>query len=120
MYEIEKLKIKQMLGSEVYDTLKETKCVLAGGAITSLFTNREINDFDLYFTSKESLTQVFAQAVGVSEDEFLSPYDLIIKFATKRSMLCVWINMVSRSSNSFITRSILILKVSSNHLTSSM
>ena len=40
MYEIEKLKIKQMLGSEVYDMLKETKCVLAGGAITSLFTNQ--------------------------------------------------------------------------------
>lgn len=89
MYEVEKRKIKEMLGSEVYDMLKETKCVLAGGAITSLFTNREINDFDLYFTSKESLSQVFAQAFGVSEDEFLSPYDLIVKFATKRSMLCV-------------------------------
>ena len=89
MYEVEKRKIKEMLGSEVYDMLKETKCVLAGGAITSLFTNREINDFDLYFTSKESLSQVFAQAFSVSEDEFLSPYDLIIKFATKRSMLCV-------------------------------
>ena len=89
MYEVEKRKIKEMLGSEVYDVLKETKCVLAGGAITSLFTNKEINDFDIYFTSKESLSQVFAQAVGVSEDEVLSPYDLIVKFATKRSMLCV-------------------------------
>lgn len=89
MYQVEKHKIKEMLGEDVYNMLKETKCVLAGGAITSLFTNREINDFDLYFTSKESLSQVFAQAFGVSEDEFLSPYDLIVKFATKRSMLCV-------------------------------
>lgn len=89
MFEVEKAKIKQMLGNDVYDMLKETKCVLAGGAITSLFTNKEINDFDVYFTSKESLSQVFAQAFGVSEDEFLSPYDLIVKFATKRSMLCV-------------------------------
>lgn len=89
MYTFEKAKIKQMLGNDVYDMLKETKCVLAGGAITSLFTNKEINDFDIYFTSKESLSQVFAQAFGVSEDEFLSPYDLIVKFATKRSMLCV-------------------------------
>lgn len=88
-YEIEKLKIKQMLGDEVYDMLKETKCVLAGGAITSLFTNKDINDFDLYFTSYESLSQVFAQAFSVSEDEFLNPYDLIVKFATKRSMLCI-------------------------------
>lgn len=89
MYTFEKAKIKQMLGNDVYDMLKKTKCVLAGGAITSLFTNREINDFDLYFTSKESLSQVFAQAFGVSEDEFLQPYDLIVKFATKRSMLCI-------------------------------
>lgn len=89
MYTFEKAKIKQMLGNDIYDMLKETKCVLAGGAITSLFTNREINDFDLYFTSKESLSQVFAQAFGVSEDEFLQPYDLIVKFATKRSMLCI-------------------------------
>ena len=89
MFEIEKLKIKQLLGTDVYDMFKETKCVLAGGAITSLFTNKEINDFDVYFTSKESLSQVFAQAFGVSEDEFLSPYDLIVKFATQRSMLCV-------------------------------
>lgn len=88
-FEIEKAKIKQAIGTDVYDMLKENKCVLAGGAITSLFTNKEINDFDIYFTSKESLSQVFAEAFGVKEDEFLSPYDLIIKFATKRSMLCV-------------------------------
>lgn len=89
MYEVEKRKIKEMLGTDVYDMLKKTKCVLAGGAITSLFTSKEISDFDLYFTSKESLSQVFAEAFGVSEDESLSPYDLIVKFATKRSMLCV-------------------------------
>ena len=89
MYDFEKAKIKQMLGNDIYEMLKETKCVLAGGAITSLFTNKDINDFDIYFTSNESLSQVFAQAFSVSEDEFLSPYDLIVKFATKRSMLCV-------------------------------
>ena len=32
MYTFEKAKIKQMLGNDVYDMLKETKCVLAGGA----------------------------------------------------------------------------------------
>lgn len=89
MYEFEKAKIKQLLGTDVYDMLKETKCVLAGGAITSLFTSKEVNDWDIYLTSEESLSQVFAQAFGVSEDEFLSPYDLIVKFATQRSMLCV-------------------------------
>src|SRR5690348_10379935 len=28
-------------------------CFLAGGAITSLFTNKKIRDYDLYFKSKE-------------------------------------------------------------------
>lgn len=88
-FEIEKAKIKQAIGVDVYDMLKDNKCVLAGGAITSLFTNKEINDFDVYFTSKESLSQVFANVFGVNEDEFLQPYDLITKFATNRSMLCI-------------------------------
>lgn len=89
MYTFEKAKIKQMLGTDVYDMLKETKCVLAGGAITSLFTNREINDFDIYFTSNEGLSSVFGQIFGVVEEDFIAPYDFITKFATKRSMLCV-------------------------------
>lgn len=88
-FEIEKAKIKQAIGTDVYDMLKENKCVLAGGAITSLFTNKEINDFDIYLTSNESLSQIFANIFGVSEDEYLQPYDLITKFATKRSMLCI-------------------------------
>lgn len=63
--------------------------VRSGGAITSLFTNKEINDFDVYLTSKEGLSSVFGQIFGVVEEDFIAPYDLIAKFATKRSMLCV-------------------------------
>ena len=89
MYEIEKAKIKQLLGKDIYNMFKEAKCILAGGAITSLFTNKEISDFDTYFTSEESLSSVFGQIFGVVEEDFIAPYDLIAKFATKRSMLCV-------------------------------
>ena len=88
-YEIEKAKIKQMLGEDIYNMFKEAKCILAGGAITSLFTNKEINDFDIYFTSKEGLSSVFGQIFCVVEEDFIALYDLITKFATKRSMLCV-------------------------------
>ena len=89
MYEIEKAKIKQLLGKDIYNMFKEAKCILAGGAITSLFTNKEINDFDIYFTSKEGLSSVFGQIFCVVEEDFIALYDLITKFATKRSMLCV-------------------------------
>ena len=89
MFEVEKAKIKQMIGSNLYDLFKDTKCILAGGAITSLFTSKEVNDFDIYFTSKEGLSQVFANVYAVSEDEYLSEFDMIVKFATERSMLCI-------------------------------
>src|ERR1700721_3436688 len=40
-------------------------CFLAGGAITSLFTNRRIRDYDLYFKNKDA----FVEAVrGMYED----------------------------------------------------
>jgi hypothetical protein len=42
MYEFEKAKIKQSIGVDVYDMLKDLKCVLAGGAITSIFTGKEV------------------------------------------------------------------------------
>ena len=38
---------KQLLGTvdeEVVNLLKDYKCYIAGGAITSLFTNKDIND----------------------------------------------------------------------------
>lgn len=89
MFEVEKAKIKQMIGSELYDLFKDTKCVLAGGAITSLFTSKEVNDLDIYFTSKEGLSQVFANVYAVSNDEYLNEFDMIVKFATERSMLCI-------------------------------
>jgi hypothetical protein len=53
-YEREKEQLKRLLGSS-YDTLRDYECILAGGAITSLFTRKDINDFDIYFRSKELL-----------------------------------------------------------------
>ena len=37
------------------EVLKEFNVILAGGALTSIVTNREINDFDFYFSSNEDL-----------------------------------------------------------------
>ena len=87
-YEFEKATIKKRLG-DVYNLLKETKCILAGGALTSLFSGKEINDWDIYCTSKESISEVFTSAWGVSESYYLGQFDLVVKFATERSLLCV-------------------------------
>ena len=58
MFEVEKAKIKQAISACVYDMLKENKCVLAGGAITSLMCGREVNDYDLYFTTQGGVDNI--------------------------------------------------------------
>lgn len=41
--------------------LVEYGCWIAGGAITSVFTGKEINDIDVYFPSKEAFSNVMAE-----------------------------------------------------------
>lgn len=50
-YKFEKDLLKKMLGG-TYNVLKENNAILAGGAITSLFTRKPINDFDIYFRNE--------------------------------------------------------------------
>lgn len=88
-FEIEKNLIKKTIGADVYDLLKDTKCILAGGAITSIFSGAEVMDWDLYITDKEGLSRLVTQVFGVSEEDHIAPFDLIAKFATNRSMLCI-------------------------------
>lgn len=88
-FEIEKNLIKKTIGADVYDMLKDMKVVLAGGAITSIFSGAEVMDYDLYFTDKEGLSRLVAEVFGVSEEDHINQFDLIAKFATNRSMLCI-------------------------------
>ncbi|ASU03303.1 hypothetical protein [Pseudoalteromonas phage J2-1] len=37
------------------ELFKELGCFVAGGAVTSVFTNKEVHDLDIYFRDKESL-----------------------------------------------------------------
>lgn len=55
-YELKKL--KEYLGEELYQILKERECFIAGGFIRNLFTNSEINDIDIYFRSKSQLEKL--------------------------------------------------------------
>lgn len=51
----EKALLKDWLGYNLYNRFKKYKCFLAGGAVNSLFTGNKVNDFDIYFRSKESI-----------------------------------------------------------------
>ncbi len=55
MYEFEKNKLYSYLGEDLINQLKKHKVFIAGGAITSLFCNRDINDIDIYFRDESSL-----------------------------------------------------------------
>lgn len=86
MFDVERKKIKDALG-DVYGMLQENKCVLAGGAVTSLFTNKEINDFDTYFTNEASIGNVLSEVYGCSEIQDIGQYALQVCHATDRSFL---------------------------------
>lgn len=43
---------------ELYIQLKKLNAIIAGGAITSILTNRRINDFDIYFRNEESIKKI--------------------------------------------------------------
>lgn len=50
----EKNKLYSLLGQDLVGLLKQNKAYVAGGTITSLFSNREIKDIDIYFRDEES------------------------------------------------------------------
>lgn len=48
--------IKSFFPTPLFELFQRQRVVLAGGAITSIFTSQPINDFDLFFPSQEALT----------------------------------------------------------------
>lgn len=89
-YRYEEKALKKALGGEVYSILKELNCIVAGGAITSIFTNNEINDIDVYFRSKEDVTKLLGTIMGYGDGEYIGSaesFSLHISFYTNRSIL---------------------------------
>lgn len=48
----------------LYETLKEHKAMVAGGIFTSLYTNKEVNDIDVYFATREQAGEFLAEWPG--------------------------------------------------------
>lgn len=82
MYSKELAKLKEL--SDVIPCLEDVGAYLAGGAVTSVMTNREVNDLDLYFKDEKSFTAFitlwlagelgFTQVVSVT-DKSLTLHD---------------------------------------------
>lgn len=54
-FAFEKNKLYAYLSKDMVEIFKKYKAYVAGGTITSLFSNREINDIDVYFPNEKSL-----------------------------------------------------------------
>ncbi|MCK9530426.1 MAG: hypothetical protein M0R77_07685 [Gammaproteobacteria bacterium] len=75
--------------TDIVPCLAEANAVLAGGALTSLFTNKEVNDYDIYFKNVEGFQSIINDIYDTPESgSVLSSYDVIVNFATDRSILC--------------------------------
>jgi len=77
----ELIKLKKLISNNVYDLLKESNAIIAGGAITSLFCNREVNDVDVYFRSVSD----FQLLIELLEHEY--EYSLFGHNITNKSVL---------------------------------
>jgi hypothetical protein len=65
-FQFEKNKLYAYLGEKLVKTLKDHNAFIAGGTITSLFCNREINDVDIYFRNEESVLSFISEVWGGS------------------------------------------------------
>lgn len=71
-YERYKTILLRILGEDMVTLLKKSNAIIAGGSITSLFSQSEINDFDVYFRSKEDMIVFIRNAYkkhGSTENE---------------------------------------------------
>jgi len=60
-YQFEKNKLYAYLGEDLVKSLKKYEVIIAGGAITSLFNNKSINDIDLYFRSDKQACEFLSE-----------------------------------------------------------
>lgn len=90
-YNNELNKLKKGFPSDLWKALADHGCIIAGGAITSVFTNTEINDYDIYFRSKEDFTKIFKEVYHDYYDDTLEYdlgfYDVTASVVTKKALL---------------------------------
>lgn len=99
-------KIKGVVPEEIWDMLADLGCFIAGGALTSVFTNSEINDVDVYFPSKAAFTNAMQHIMKEPEKYYcvntnqyvntgfrdvydISPHAVTVTVVTKKAILMV-------------------------------
>ena len=86
------------LSDGLQDILRKHKCIIAGGSVTSAFTQTDINDVDVYFRSKESLVEAMKEMTN--KDFFKYNAGYIIKYVSEKAVL--FIDLDTRQDVQFI------------------
>ena len=89
-YVSEKKALKELLSEGVLQILKDAEAIIAGGAITSLFTNKDVNDIDVYFRSEEQLFRTVAAIYG--RDDYtdyaeLDQFEMVYNGRSQRTLM---------------------------------
>ena len=94
MYKQELAQIKKLVSANLWELLADQGCMIAGGALTSVFTNKPVNDIDVYFPSQEAFTKVVTEIYGRSEHTIVTDFDIDFDFGdahvlhvTKKALL---------------------------------
>lgn len=90
-YEREQKALKRYVGDSIYELFKKSNAIIAGGAITSIFSDKEINDLDVYFRTFEDMDVFLKNVYGkdVQDDLFadLCSFEVMCLSMTDRSIL---------------------------------
>lgn len=66
--------LKKQIPQNTWDFLKAHKCMLVGGALTSILTKKDINDFDIYFKDQDSFVLSLMDVRGIKDNLPLDGY----------------------------------------------
>jgi hypothetical protein len=62
-FTFEKNKLKSIIGDTLYKQFQKYNLIVAGGTITSLFTNNEVNDIDVYGRCNDDILDFATEAI---------------------------------------------------------
>ena len=64
-YSNELAKIKGLVSANVWKLFSSYNVIIGGGAITSVFCNREVNDLDIYLRSEDDLFSIIIATIAM-------------------------------------------------------
>lgn len=83
----EQKKLIDPLDDDLVSVLEENNAFIAGGAVTSVFTNKPINDYDIYFRNKTEFTQVVSEVMNLTSNGIVSSSSCWMFNVTDKSLM---------------------------------